>query len=144
MANGDGPYDIGTAACRTQLLAPGYPRPPIGALCGVAAATCWAAGFVAAKHGIANGLSPADLAFHRFVWSGLLLLPLMAKAGFGDLGGVGWRRGLIMLVLAGPLQAIISYTGFTLCPSGTWRGDSARRVRLWAALCWPLSCCTNR
>ncbi len=90
----------------------------IGALCGVAAATCWAAGFVAAKHGLAKGLSPADLAFHRFVWSGLLLLPLMAKEGFGNLGGVGWRRGLIILVLAGPLQAIISYTGFTFAPLG--------------------------
>ena len=40
---------------------------------------CWAAGFVAAKHGIAKGLSPTDLAFHRFVWSGLLLMPLVAQ-----------------------------------------------------------------
>ena len=109
----------------------------IGALCGVAAATCWAAGFVAAKHGLAKGLSPADLAFHRFVWSGLLLLPLMAKEGSGNLGGVGWRRGLIILVLAGPLQAIISYTGFTFAP-GTWGGDLPRECgfgRHFAGLC---------
>ncbi len=89
-----------------------------GTLCGVAAAMCWAGGFVAAKHGLAVGLSPTDLAFHRFVWSGLLLVPVMAQAGFRDLGGVGWRAGLIILVLAGPLQAISSYTGFTVAPLG--------------------------
>ena len=38
----------------------------IGALCGTAAAVGWAAGFVAAKHGVTIGFSPADLAFHRF------------------------------------------------------------------------------
>jgi drug/metabolite transporter (DMT)-like permease len=90
----------------------------IGALCGVAAATCWAAGFVAAKHGLAKGMSPTDLAFHRFIWSGLLLMPLVAKEGLGNLGGVGWPLGLVMLVLAGPLQAIVSYIGFTLAPLG--------------------------
>lgn len=88
----------------------------VGVLCGVAASICWAAGFVAAKHGIAVGLAPADLAFHRFVWSGLLMLPMLLRAGFADLGGLGWSRGLIILVLAGPLQAIVSYTGFTVAP----------------------------
>ena len=90
----------------------------VGTLCGIAAATCWATGFVAAKHGIAAGLSPADLAFHRFVWSGLLLLPIIWRAGFSDLGGLGWPRAFVILILAGPLQAIVSYTGFTLAPLG--------------------------
>ena len=108
---------------RTRAMPDPKPRPglstvTIGALCGIAAATCWGAGFVAAKHGIASGLAPTDLAFHRFVWSGLLLMPLVAKAGASNLGGVGWPRGLVILVLAGPLQAITSYTGFTLAPLG--------------------------
>lgn len=90
----------------------------IGALCGIAAAACWAAGFVAAKHGIAVGLAPVDLAFHRFVWSGMLMVPMVLRAGPGNLGGLGWRRGLIILLLAGPLQAIVSYTGFSLAPLG--------------------------
>lgn len=90
----------------------------VGALCGIGAATCWALGFVAAKHGIAVGFTPADLAFHRFVWSGLLLLPIMMRVGMSDLGGVGWPRGLVILILAGPLQAITSYTGFTFAPLG--------------------------
>jgi drug/metabolite transporter (DMT)-like permease len=90
----------------------------LGALCGIAAATCWAAGFVAAKHGISVGRAPSDLAFHRFVWSGLLMLPMVLRAGIADLGGLGWTRGVVILLLAGPLQAIISYSGFVLAPLG--------------------------
>ena len=102
----------------------------IGALCGTGAALGWAAGFVAAKHGVAVGFSPADLALHRFFWSGLL--PLALRDGIGDLGGIGWGRGLLMSILAGPPQAMLAYTGFSWCRSATappssrpaprWRG----------------------
>ena len=90
----------------------------IGVLCGTCAALGWAAGFVAAKHGVAVGFSPADLAFHRFFWSGLLLIPLALREGLLDLGGIGWRRGLVMSILSGPPQAMIAYTGFILVPLG--------------------------
>ena len=90
----------------------------IGVLCGTAAALGWAAGFVAAKHGISIGFSPADLALHRFLWSGLLLMPIVLRDGIADLGGIGWGRGLVMSVLSGPPQAIIAYTGFILVPLG--------------------------
>jgi drug/metabolite transporter (DMT)-like permease len=90
----------------------------VGTLCGIAAAAGWAAGFVAAKHGISVGFSPADLAFHRFFWSGLLLMPVALRGGLKDLGGIGWGRGLLMSVLAGPPQAITAYTGFILVPLG--------------------------
>lgn len=90
----------------------------IGALCGIGSALGWAAGFVAAKHGVGVGFSPADLAFHRFFWSGLLLMPLALRDGIVGLGGIGWGRGLLMSVLSGPPQAIIAYTGFMLVPLG--------------------------
>jgi len=90
----------------------------IGASCGIAAALGWAAGFVAAKHGVAVGFSPADLALHRFLWSGLLLMPLVLRDGITNLGGIGWGRGLVMSVLSGPPQAMIAYTGFILVPLG--------------------------
>src|SRR5262245_4361903 len=38
----------------------------LGVACGTGAAFCWAAGFVAARHGILAGLAPADIALHRF------------------------------------------------------------------------------
>ncbi len=90
----------------------------IGVLCGTGAALGWAAGFVAAKHGVTIGFSPADLALHRFLWSGLLLMPLILRDGITDLGGIGWGRGLVMSVLSGPPQAMIAYTGFMLVPLG--------------------------
>jgi drug/metabolite transporter (DMT)-like permease len=90
----------------------------IGALCGTGAALGWAAGFVAAKHGVSIGFSSADLALHRFFWSGLLLLPLALRDGIGDLGGIGWGRGLLISILAGPPQAMLAYTGFMLVPLG--------------------------
>jgi drug/metabolite transporter (DMT)-like permease len=90
----------------------------VGTLCGIAAALGWAAGFVAAKHGVAVGFSPADLAFHRFFWTGLLLLPVALRDGIRNLGGIGWGRGLVMSVLSGPPQAMIAYSGFMLVPLG--------------------------
>lgn len=90
----------------------------VGTLCGVAAAFGWAAGFATAKHGITIGFTPADLAFHRFFWSGLLLTPLALRAGFFKLGGIGWSRGAVMTILAGPPQALVAYTGFILVPLG--------------------------
>jgi drug/metabolite transporter (DMT)-like permease len=90
----------------------------IGVLFGIAAAFGWAAGFVAAKHGISIGFSPGELAFHRFFWTGLLLTPLALRAGIITLGGIGWGRGLALTMLAGPPQALIAYTGFILVPLG--------------------------
>jgi drug/metabolite transporter (DMT)-like permease len=90
----------------------------VGVLCGTGASLGWAAGFVAAKHGITAGFSPSDLAFHRFFWSGLLLIPLALREGLLDLGGMGWSRGLVMSILSGPPQALIAYTGYMLVPLG--------------------------
>ena len=90
----------------------------IGIVCGTLAALAWAAGFVVAKHGIQIGFSPADLAFHRFFWSGLLVLPLIVREGWRDLGGIGWGRASVMTVLSGPPQSLLAYSGFILVPLG--------------------------
>jgi drug/metabolite transporter (DMT)-like permease len=89
-----------------------------GMACGVVAAVCWAAGFVAARHGVQIGLAPVDIAFHRFVWTGFFLLPAVWRAGPRDLGGVGWGRGAVMTLLAGPTQVMAGATGFLLTPLG--------------------------
>ena len=92
--------------------------PPVvlGVLCGAGAALFWAAGFVAARHGIAAGLSPADIAFHRFVWAGLIFLPLIARDGLVDLGGIGWGKGALLTLAGGPPLALFSYAGFLFVP----------------------------
>jgi drug/metabolite transporter (DMT)-like permease len=98
-------------------------RPPatarldlVGILCGTGAALCWAIGFVAARHGIAVGFSPVDIVFHRFVWAGLVFLPVVARAGLSDLGGVGLARGVTLTLLGGPPLALLSYAGFLFVP----------------------------
>lgn len=90
----------------------------IGILCGSGAALSWAVGFVAARHGISIGLSPADIALHRYAWAGICLLPFVLRDGFINLGGVGWGRGLALTVLGGPIMAILSYSGFLTAPLG--------------------------
>jgi drug/metabolite transporter (DMT)-like permease len=95
-------------------------EPPAGLVagiaCGVGAAITWAAGFVAAQHGIAVGLSPSDIALHRYVWAGFAFLPSVLGHGARDLNGIGWSRGLILALLGGPGQAMVSATGFLLVP----------------------------
>ena len=86
--------------------------------CGIGAAACWAVGLIAARHGIAIGLTPMDLAFHRFMWSGLIMLPLAWRWGLGDLGGIGWSTGVVLMVLGGPGLSILSHAGFLLAPLG--------------------------
>jgi drug/metabolite transporter (DMT)-like permease len=87
-----------------------------GIACGVGAAIMWAGGFAAAQHGIAAGLSPSDIALHRYVWAGFAFLPSVLGHGARDLNGIGWSHGLILALLGGPGQAMVSATGFLLVP----------------------------
>jgi drug/metabolite transporter (DMT)-like permease len=97
---------------------PSLSGPATGTLCGIAAASCWAASFVAARHGVKIGFQPADLVLYRFVPPGLLLLPFVMRTGLADLGGIGWRRGIVLAIFGGPVQALAAYTGFMLVPLG--------------------------
>jgi drug/metabolite transporter (DMT)-like permease len=90
----------------------------VGVICGIVAAGFWAAGFGGVRHGLDVGFSPADLAVHRYLWPGLALLPLVLRAGIGDLDGIGWGRGILLAILGGPVFAIIGYAGFLLVPLG--------------------------
>jgi drug/metabolite transporter (DMT)-like permease len=90
----------------------------IGVLCGVGAAVFWAAGFVAARHGIDIGFTPVDITFHRNFWAGLALLPLAWRDGLRDLNGVGWIRGIVLTFFGGIGISFVSYSGFLLVPLG--------------------------
>jgi drug/metabolite transporter (DMT)-like permease len=90
----------------------------IGILSGVGAAVCWAGGFTAARHGIDVGFSPFDIVLHRTGWFGLLLLPMFLRDSPADLNRIGWGRGIVLTILAGPVFSAISYSGFLLVPLG--------------------------
>ena len=90
----------------------------LGVLCGAGSALFWAFGFVAARHGVLIGMSPLVLALHRFIWPGFALLPVVAASGFGDLGGLGWRRGIALTLFGGLPLALWSYVGYVYVPLG--------------------------
>jgi len=89
-----------------------------GVICGIGASLFWAAGFAGVRHGLNVGFSPSDLMIHRYIWSGLVLLPTVVRGGIGDLNGIGWGRGILLAVLGGPVFAILGYAGFLLVPLG--------------------------
>ena len=90
----------------------------LGVACGAGAALFWAVGFVAARQGVDVGMSPLIIAVHRFLWPGLVLLPIAARDGFGDIRRLGWPRALALTVTGGLPLAILSYAGFLLVPLG--------------------------
>lgn len=90
----------------------------IGTLCGAGAALFWASALVSARHGIAVGLSPLDIVFHRLVWVGLCFLPFIRKGGVADFAGVGWGRCIVITILGGAPFTLLSYAGFLLVPLG--------------------------
>ena len=99
-----------------DLAAKGAKNIVLGIACGAGAATFWAGGLTAARHGITAGLSPFDIAFHRYVWAGLLFLPNVLRYGARNLNGIGWDRGLALAALGGPGHAVVSAAGFLLVP----------------------------
>ena len=60
-----------------------------------------------------------------YVWPGLALLPFVAAGGFGNLGGIGWRRGFALALFGGLPLALLSYIGYSLCSARPWRRHSA-------------------
>lgn len=87
-----------------------------GLLWGLLAASIWATYSVLARLGIKAGLSPGDLTLLRFLPGALLMAPMLVYWGLRDLAGIGWRRGLILSVLAGPGFSLLFMTGFSLAP----------------------------
>ena len=72
--------------------------------------------FSAARAGILAGLSADDMIFARFLVAGTVMLPFVLYWGIGDLAGVGWKRGLVLLVTGGPLFALLQTEGYAFAP----------------------------
>jgi len=88
----------------------------LGLAWGLLAAAIWAGYSVLARLGVTSGLSPADMSLLRFAPGALLVLPLMWRWGWRDLAGIGWGRGLLLALLAGPGFSLLFMGGFTLAP----------------------------
>jgi drug/metabolite transporter (DMT)-like permease len=76
----------------------------------------WAAYMVIVRDGMLSGYRPIDMAVARYWPAGLILLPVLLRAGVRDLGGVGWGRGVMLTCFAGPPFALILSSGMALTP----------------------------
>ncbi len=94
----------------------GAQSPAAGLCWGLLAAAIWASYSVLARLAVKAGLSPGDLTLLRFAPGALLMAPLLWRWGWRDLAGIGWRRGLLLALLAGPGFSLLFMTGFTCAP----------------------------
>lgn len=91
-------------------------RLAFGYACGIVMAFGASIAFASARAGILGGLGADDLIFVRFVTAGLVLLPLLIYWGLPTLAGIGWRRGVLLMLTGGPLFAILQTGGYAFAP----------------------------
>ncbi|MDF1793631.1 MAG: DMT family transporter [Thalassobaculaceae bacterium] len=99
---------------------PPAPKPDasrvVGALFGMTAVVIWGGFLAYARLGVSIGLGPGEFIVLRYVTAGLIMLPFLLRSGLRDLGGVGWGRGAILALVAGPPFIAVSVTGFQFAP----------------------------
>lgn len=75
------------------------------------------ANFAISRHGIQNGMAPNDMLLVRFLVAGVVLLPLVLKAGLRDACGIGWGRGIILTIMSGLPMSTFMMVGLKYAPA---------------------------
>lgn len=88
----------------------------LGLLAGFVSMLIFAGQFVVARHGLREGLGPYDLVALRFGVAAILLIPLFVRFDWRTLGGVGWRRSIILTLLAGAPFTCVLMLGMQFAP----------------------------
>lgn len=92
----------------------------LGLIAGFTAVALWAVYNVGSRYAAGQGFVAIDLVVMRFVAAGLIGWPLLAhrgpSPGLRGLGGLGWPRGLALMLLAGPLFGLWMASGFMRAP----------------------------
>jgi drug/metabolite transporter (DMT)-like permease len=105
------------APCCAARSAPAISPRALGSAAGLLAALIWGGYMAMSRAGVSEGLRPEDFALLRFGTAGTLLLPvLLARGGLATLGGVGWRRGMLLTLCAGPLLIMAIAGGYMYAP----------------------------
>lgn len=78
----------------------------------VGAALC----FVFSRGGVLAGFRPEDITLLRFLGAALVFLPMLLHRSRAGLADIGWRRGLILTLLAGPLFTYVQTAGYLFAP----------------------------
>lgn len=88
----------------------------LGTLAVIGASTIYAANFVISRYSVQESLSAYDLVLLRYLVAGVLLLPIVFRAGMSDLGGIGWKRGGILTLVAGFPYILLLIGGLHFAP----------------------------
>ncbi|TCL04638.1 DMT family transporter [Sodalis ligni] len=99
-----------------QAASPDRLRLRRGLVSGLMAAVIWGGFLVVSRQGIAAGLQATDLAFLRYLTAGLILAPWLACHSPQRLTGMGWRKGVCLALLAGPLFIVVGASGYHFAP----------------------------
>lgn len=119
------------------------PGPPsaralwIGAACAVSVLLIWSSFIVISRFAAHRVLTPFDIAFVRFVFSGLVVLAVLAW--LGPRGGealrtIGWRRGAVLAAVAGIGYCTLAYSAFLFAPAAHAAVLMPGSLPLWTAL----------
>ena len=92
------------------------PNLALGYVFGLTMAVGAATSFAMARAGALAGLAADDMILARAAVSGLIMLPFLLWWGLPSLAGIGWNRGLILLLTGGPLFAFLQTGGYTFAP----------------------------
>ena len=102
-------------ASRSKVAA-AVPLDRRGLLAGFGAVLLWAAYNVGSRFAAGQGFIAADLTLLRFGAAGLCAWPILWRLGLRNLAGLGWRRGFVLALLAGPTFGLLMASGFMRAP----------------------------
>lgn len=106
------PPDVRHGRALSSLSSPAT----VGMAAGLAAALIWATYMLFAKAGTTGGLLPQDFVLLRFGTAAVIMLPWLLRNDPRGLAGVGWRRGIILTLLAGPPFILLGTGGYLFAP----------------------------
>jgi drug/metabolite transporter (DMT)-like permease len=110
----------------------------IGAACALAVLVIWTSFILIARSSARHSLTPFDIAFLRFLFSGVVALPLAAwrwqalRAGLGGPAAAG--RGTALALVAGIGYCGLAYSGFFFAPAAHGAVLMPGSLPLWTAL----------
>lgn len=110
----------------------------IGAACALAVLAIWTSFILIARTSAKLALTPFDIAFLRFGFSGLVALPFVlwrARALRDGLGGAdAWQRGALLAFFAGVGYCGFAYSGFFFAPAAHAAVLLPGSLPLWTAV----------
>jgi hypothetical protein len=119
-----------------------------GIAAGLAVVVIWGGYLALARVGISGGLGAMDFAVLRYGVAGLVMLPWLLGHDPVRLAGVGWRKGALLALFAGPPFILLAVGGYAFAPlahGAPSRVASRRsrrcRFRCCSCRCWCKAFC---